>query len=77
MRYWIWLTQLQHMGPITVNKLLEVFKTPDAVYQTDEASLREVEGINKKQIEKIVFFFGKIYFVVVFIKFFSFGIQFK
>ena len=54
MRYWIWLTQLQHMGPITVNKLLEVFKTPDAVYQTDEASLREVEGINKKQIEKIL-----------------------
>ncbi|MBS6161138.1 MAG: DNA-processing protein DprA [Firmicutes bacterium] len=54
MRYWIWLTQLQHMGPITVNKLLEVFKTPDAVYQADEASLREIEGINKKQIEKIL-----------------------
>ena len=54
MRYWIWLTQLQHMGPITANKLLEAFKTPDAVYQADEASLREVEGINKKQIEKIL-----------------------
>ncbi|WP_414733482.1 helix-hairpin-helix domain-containing protein [Acetobacterium carbinolicum] len=45
MEYWIWLTELKGIGPITQKKLLDYFKTPARIYAAAEEELRSVPGI--------------------------------
>lgn len=35
MEYWIWLTLLKGIGPITAKKLLHQFETPENIYNAD------------------------------------------
>ena len=53
MKYWVWLTQIPHIGPVLSNRLLEKFKNPVEIYHAKEKSLLFVKGINTKHIESI------------------------
>ncbi|HEY5556613.1 DNA-processing protein DprA [Acetobacterium sp.] len=45
MEYWIWLSQLKGIGPITQKRLLQHFKTPDCIYESSEEELLSIAGI--------------------------------
>ncbi|PKM53325.1 MAG: DNA-protecting protein DprA [Firmicutes bacterium HGW-Firmicutes-5] len=45
MEYWIWLSQLKGIGPVTQRKLLQYFGTPDRVFASSEEELRSIGGI--------------------------------
>lgn len=36
--YWIWLSRIKEIGPITCYKLLKIFKTPEQIWETSEES---------------------------------------
>lgn len=54
MKYWIWLSQIPYVGPITANQLLKEFNDPENIYFADSIELGKVEGITKKQIDSII-----------------------
>lgn len=45
MEYWIWLTLLKGIGPITQKRLLNHFKTPYRIYAAAEEELLTIPGI--------------------------------
>ena len=54
MEYWIWLSRLPYIGPITVNRLLECFKEPSKVYYAEGAELMKVNGLTRRQVQSII-----------------------
>lgn len=53
MEYWIWLTRLKGIGPITQKKLLAYFKTPDQIYGASEDELLTIPGIGSSLAQSI------------------------
>ena len=53
MEYWIWLTELKGIGPITQKKLLDYFKTPARIYAAAEEELRSVPGIGSSLAQSV------------------------
>lgn len=53
MEYWIWLTSLKGIGPITQKKLLEYFNTPARIYAAAEEELLSVPGIGSSLAKSI------------------------
>lgn len=53
MEYWIWLSLLPYIGPVTANRILGYFKDPSRVYQAEIPELLKVEGITGRQIQSI------------------------
>jgi DNA processing protein len=43
--YWIWLSQINGVGPVTAKVLLDVFKTPENIYKSTKCELIDVQGI--------------------------------
>lgn len=54
MIYWIWLTELGDIGPVTQRRLLEVFKDPEVIYNCSLCELLECKGIGEIKASKIV-----------------------
>ena len=54
MEYWIWLSLLPYIGPVTANRLLEYFKEPLKVYHAESTKLMQVKGITKRQVQSII-----------------------
>jgi DNA processing protein len=54
MKYWIWLTMVTHVGPVLQKRLLDVFKSPEAVYESSEEELRKVKGMNRRAVKSIL-----------------------
>lgn len=54
MEYWIWLSSVPYIGPITANRLLRLFGNPKVIYGADEKEFCKVEGITKRQISSIL-----------------------
>ena len=54
MEYWIWLSSVPYIGPVTANRLLKIFGNPEAVYQADEKDFCKVKGITPKQVRSIL-----------------------
>ncbi len=52
--YWIWLREIRGIGNVTCKSLLEIFKTPEAVYHAKKDALLSVAGIGKKTVETII-----------------------
>lgn len=40
--YWYWLTTIKGFGKISINKVIDYYQTPDAVYYAPDDELREV-----------------------------------
>lgn len=54
LRYWLWLTSLPGLSNQTRLALLRRFATPEAVFLAGEEELRQVEGLTKEQIARIL-----------------------
>ncbi|WP_097677506.1 DNA-processing protein DprA [Anaerosalibacter sp. Marseille-P3206] len=54
MLYWIWLTQINGLGPIRQRALLEKFNTPENIYRASLEDLLECNGIGHKTAERII-----------------------
>ena len=47
MLYWVWLSRLKGVGPVTQKKLLEHFQAPQRIYEASAEELRSVSGVGK------------------------------
>lgn len=54
MEYWIWLSQVPYIGPITANRLLNYFTEPVNIYSAEKADLMNVRGLTIRQIQSIL-----------------------
>ena len=53
LRYWIWLTTVDGLSLRTQLRLLDHFESPEAVYLADDTALKQVEGINRWELEAL------------------------
>lgn len=53
MKYWIWLTQIPHIGCITAERLLEYFGNPKRIYEAEKDELETMGRMTRRQIESI------------------------
>ncbi len=53
-RYWIWLSLINGLGAIKKKKLLELYKTPENIYELNKEELLEIPGIGEKLADKIL-----------------------
>ncbi|MGH4139601.1 DNA-processing protein DprA [Clostridium sp.] len=51
--YWIWLAQINGIGPVMAKALLSVFKTPQNIYKATKYELINVDGIGDKTADII------------------------
>lgn len=54
MEYWIWLTTVPYIGPVTSNRLLNIFGDPKAVYCADLEDFYKIKGITQRQVQSIL-----------------------
>lgn len=54
MLYWIWLTQINGVGPKRQRTLLEKFNTPENIYKANLKDLMECDGIGHNTANKII-----------------------
>jgi len=52
-RYWLALKQVPGVGNLLFKRLIEVYKTPEAVFDTPEGNLAEIEGLSIKLAKAI------------------------
>jgi DNA processing protein len=53
MEYWIWLSQLPLVGPITANKLLNDYNNPLRIYESDLQELSSKTYLNSNQLKQL------------------------
>lgn len=53
-QYWIWLSRIDNVGCIKINKLLKYFKKPEKIWEANEKDLLKVDGIGKETIKQIL-----------------------
>ena len=54
MKYWVWLSSVPYIGPVTAHCLLATFENPEAVYRAEAEDLCKVKGITRRQIRSIL-----------------------
>lgn len=54
MEYWIWLSRIEGLGPIKIKQLLEIYKTPENIWELSKEELMKIKGIGEKIADKIV-----------------------
>ena len=52
--YWLWLTLKRDFGPGTITSLLEVFETPEAIYNATKEDLEEKNIFSKVIIKRVL-----------------------
>ena len=53
-RYWIWLSRIENLGSIKIQKLLDYFKTPLRIWNANKEELLKVEGIGEESTKHIL-----------------------
>ena len=53
LKYWIALSMLPDVGPIRARNLLEVFNSPEQIFNAREKELVSVEGIGANRAKNI------------------------
>jgi len=54
LKYWIWLSSISGIGPVTALQLLKHFGTPEKVYQSDVREYRKIENVKSMDFSKLV-----------------------
>lgn len=54
MKYWIWLKNVNGLGPVLGKRLVNKFKTPEAIYHASESELLSVAGIGTRLSKSIM-----------------------
>lgn len=52
--YWIWLSQINGIGPITCRRLLDKFKIPENIYIASKKDFKNIDGIGEAITNKIL-----------------------
>lgn len=52
--YWIWLSQINGIGPITYRRLLDKFKNPENIYKASKDDLKNIDSIGESITNKII-----------------------
>ncbi|MFZ3132396.1 MAG: DNA-processing protein DprA [Desulfosporosinus sp.] len=52
--YWLWLTALKGVGPVTQRNLVREFGSPQAVYTATQVELKAIQGIRGQVVETIM-----------------------
>lgn len=52
-RYWYWMCNIKGLSNRKLLKLLEIYTDPCILYEAEESTIRNLEGISKDDIEKI------------------------
>ena len=52
-KYWIWLSRIEGLGSIKINKLLQIYKTPQNIWNQNEEELNKIDGIGETLVKKI------------------------
>ena len=53
-KYWIWFSLIRGLGSRRKQRLLEIYKTPEKIYNLTEQELTKINGIGKETIKNIV-----------------------
>lgn len=51
--YWLWLSQINGIGPVTSKKLLKHFENPYNIYMANKDDIESAAILNKKQLNEI------------------------
>lgn len=54
MKYWIWLSRIEGLGPMKIKQLLETYKTPEEIWKLSKEELMQVKGIGEKIADQIL-----------------------
>ena len=54
LKYWIWLSRIENIGSIKLQKLLEKFKTPVNIWNASLNELTKIDGIGEKNADQIL-----------------------
>lgn len=54
MIYWIWLTQIPFIGPVTIRYLIKELGDAEKIYQADYETLSKMSGLSVRQKEGII-----------------------
>lgn len=47
MLYWVWLSTIKGIGPVTQRRLLDHFEFPEVIYRSSEKDLKKVVGVGE------------------------------
>ena len=47
--YWIWLSQIKNVGPVTAKELLKVFYAPEKIYYANHEEILKVNNVGEKR----------------------------
>ena len=53
-KYWIWLSLIKELGSKRKQKLLEIYKSPEQIYNLKEKELLKIHGIGEKTVKNIL-----------------------
>ncbi len=51
--YWIWLSEIDGIGPILAKKLLDVFSNPEEIYKANLLDLKAIDGLGSNVANRI------------------------
>ena len=54
LKYWVWLSRIENVGSIKLQKLLEKFNTPINIWNAGKEELLKIEGIGKETVKQIL-----------------------
>lgn len=54
MEYWIWLSSVPYIGPVTSRRLVQEFGDPETVYRSGASDLCQIKGITQRQIVSLI-----------------------
>ena len=53
-RYWIWFSLIKGLGCVRKRKLLQLYKSPENIYNLTKKELLKIEGIGEETIYNII-----------------------
>ncbi len=53
-QYWIWLSRIEKLGSIKIQKLLEMYKHPKNIWNAKKKDLLKIEGIGEETAKQIL-----------------------
>lgn len=53
LKYWIWFSNLNKIGNKMKQRLLEIYKEPEVIWNLNKEELLQIEGMKEKMIEEI------------------------
>lgn len=54
MKYWVWLSRIEGLGPIKIKSLLEKYKTPEKIWNLNKSELIQTKGIGENIANNIL-----------------------